>query len=439
MVLLQLSLAVLSCGKRSEGGARATGGEAFIFPRKPSTAITFLSTQMNPVEEAGRMRSSILKYFPGKVDFRPNDNSYIFRQIDSLLKSNPSESILIGALHGDLAKLQEDGALRPLDDMARLVANKAVFPALLKLSELDGKSMYYMPWMQASFVMVANKKALPFLPSGAELGTLTYEQLLEWGRNINEKTGRKAIGFPAGDKGLMHRFFQGYLYPSFTRSTIVKFRSPEAREMWTFFKGLWRFVHPGSVTYSTMSDPLRAGDIWIAWDHTARLAPALEERPNDFVAFPAPRGPMGRGYMAIVSGLAIPKKVVMPQDPELLIDYLTQPYIQALTLKETGFFPVLDTGRDRTNLPSLQALGKTVSDQSNASDSILTLAPIGLGEEGKAYDNWFMFTFSEIVLGDRDVQSVLDSSAAELQKILDKENANSWPPDVSDGRPAKIE
>jgi multiple sugar transport system substrate-binding protein len=237
----------------------------------------------------------------------------------------------------------------------------------------------------------------------------------------------------------MHRFFEGYLYPSYTGSAIVKFRSPEARDMWEYFKKLWQFAHPGSITYSTMSDPLLTGDVWIAWDHTARLAKALSERPNDFVAFPAPLGPKGRGYMAIVSGLAIPRKVKEAKDPALLMDYLTQPYIQDLALKETGFFPVLVSAPGANRPPPLLQLGKAVDDQSSSVNSILSLAPIGLGEEGKAYDNWFMYTFSEIVLGGRGVKASLDASAFELQKILDKENAKSWLPDVSEGRPVKIE
>ena len=100
--------------------------------------------------------------------------------------------------------------------------------------------------------MAANKKALPYLPKGASLNSLTYQQLQEWAANIYKKTSKKALGFPAGEKGLMHRFFQGYLYPSFTDSTLLKFRSPAAAAMWEYFKRLWSYVQPSSLVYSTM-------------------------------------------------------------------------------------------------------------------------------------------------------------------------------------------
>jgi multiple sugar transport system substrate-binding protein len=442
-VFFFMTLAVLlsSCEKKSGAAERKKKSpqSGFVFQSKPSSDITFLSTQMNPVEEAGKMRNVILKDFPGKVDFRPNDNSYLFSQVDSMLQSDPSKSILIGALHGDLVKLYEEKALRPLDDIYKGLG-KRVFPeSLMKLSRLDGEKTYYIPWMQASFVMVANKKALAYLPAGADLGKLSYDQLYRWTQNIFEKTGMRALGFPAGSKGLMHRFFQGYLYPSFTASTLLKFRSADAQDMWAYFQNQWRFVHPGSLVYSTMAEPLLTGDVWIAWDHTARLVKAFEEKPNDFVAFPAPIGPKGRGFMPVISGLGIPRNATDAKDPAILIDYLTEPVIQNRTLRETGFFPVVtsDGGNDVPRY--LQALSAAVSEQANSIDSIPTLLPIGLGERGGDYNNLFMLTFSEIVLESKNITATLNTNAAELQKMVDEENAKCWSPDISEERPCKIE
>lgn len=36
-------------------------------------SLLFLSTQLNPIEEAEKMRRVILKDYPGEVDFRPYD------------------------------------------------------------------------------------------------------------------------------------------------------------------------------------------------------------------------------------------------------------------------------------------------------------------------------------------------------------------------------
>lgn len=293
--------------------------------------------------------------------------------------------------------------------------------------------------MQASFVMVANKKALAFLPKGASLGTLTYEELAQWAKAIYDKMGKRALGFPAGEKGLMHRFFQGYLYPSFTGSTLLKFRGAEAKGMWEYFKGLWQYVHPGSLSYSTMAEPLITQDVWIAWDHTARLVKAFEETPDDFVAFPAPIGPRGRGFMPVVSGLSVPREAKAFEDQTILIDYLTQPTIQNRTLRETGFFPVIESGENRDIPQYLRELGAAVKEQADSPASIPTLLPIGLGERGNDYNRLFMLAFSGIVLEGADMQKTLDSNAAELQRIVIEKNAKCWLPDVSDERPCRLE
>ena len=71
--------------------------------------------------------------------------------------------------------------------------------------------------MQATYVMVANKKALTDLPKGADINHLSYGQLFQWAKNLQEHYGSPKLGFPAGPTGLFPRFLQGYLIPAFTR------------------------------------------------------------------------------------------------------------------------------------------------------------------------------------------------------------------------------
>ena len=41
------------------------------------------------------------------------------------------------------------------------------------LGKLGTAPQLYVPWMQASYTMVANKQALPYLPSGADINALS--------------------------------------------------------------------------------------------------------------------------------------------------------------------------------------------------------------------------------------------------------------------------
>src|SRR6202023_993601 len=152
----------------------------------------------------------------------------------------------------------------------------------------------YIPWMQASYIMVANKAALPYLPAGADINTLSYDELAGWADTIQQKTGKPLLGFPAGPQGLMHRFFEGFLYPSYTGSVVVPFRSEAAEAMWMQFASLWKSVNPNSTSYNFMQQPLLSGDVWIGFYPIARVLDALRQKPDDIVAFPRPAAPTGR-------------------------------------------------------------------------------------------------------------------------------------------------
>jgi multiple sugar transport system substrate-binding protein len=97
--------------------------------------------------------------------------------------------------------------------------------------------------MQASYIMVANKAALPYLPSGADINALSYDKLAARADTIQEKTCLSLLGFPAGPQGLTHRFFsffEGFLYPSYRRGLEA------AEAMWMQFASLWKRVNPDS-------------------------------------------------------------------------------------------------------------------------------------------------------------------------------------------------
>ena len=72
---------------------------------------------------------------------------------------------------------------------------------------------------------------------------------------------------------------------------VTKFRSAEAEAGWNMFQELWQYTNPASTSYAFMQQPLLTEEVWIAFDHVARLADAFNQKPDDFVAFPAPGRP----------------------------------------------------------------------------------------------------------------------------------------------------
>ena len=80
----------------------------------------------------------------------------------------------MGALHGELQPLLPMGALEAIDDVAANLKDRGIPNGLMELGKLGTSHQMYIPWMQATYVLVVNKKALPFLPAGADVNALTH-------------------------------------------------------------------------------------------------------------------------------------------------------------------------------------------------------------------------------------------------------------------------
>jgi len=219
-------------------------------------------------------------------------------------------------------------------------------------------------------------------------------------------------------RGLFHRFLEGYLFPSFTGGMASEFRSAEAVGMMEWTRDvLWPTMHPESINYEFMQEPLLSGEVWVAFDHTARLIEAFDSDPDQFIGFPAPAGPAGRGFMPVILGLGIPADAPNPEAGAAAIEYLTRPEVQGEVLAQLGFFPVV-AGVDFGNLPAgVQVEADTVVAQANSADALPALLPVGLGDRGGEINQIFRNAFDRIVLDGEDPAAALD---AEGDNLLDQ-------------------
>jgi multiple sugar transport system substrate-binding protein len=283
--------------------------------------------------------------------------------------------------------------------------------------------------MQATYVMAASKEALKYLPEGADVNTLTYAQLAQWAKTIADKTGQRRLGFPAGPKGLFARFLQGYLVPAYTGSMVSEFRSADAEKMWGDFKALWATVNPNSTSYDFMQEALLGGEVWIAWDHVARLKEALNNAPDQYVVFPPPAGPKGRAYMPVIAGLAIAKDAPARADAAGVIAQLLKPETQVKTAAEVGFFPVVDAKLPADLSPGIKLEADAIAKTQTAKDALVALLPVGLGDKGGEFNKVYFDTFQRIVLRGEPIRATLDAQAEALRNVLNAAKAPCWAPD----------
>ncbi|MCA8934129.1 MAG: extracellular solute-binding protein [Rhodospirillaceae bacterium] len=408
--------------------------------------VRFLSTQFAPLNEAAALRHHALDSFDGLSQFQPYDSLAV---IERLTEGVNAPVDLVAGVHGDMEALAQAGLLRPIPAITGFDPDRGIPDAIAEAARLGTDQQMYIPWMQGTYLMAADRRALAYLPVGADLERLTYDQFRVWAAAVNTANGHPMVGFPAGPRGLMPRFIQGFLYPSFTGAAITTLRSPDVGPMWEYMRQLWRNVNIRSLTYNQMHEPLLSGDVWIAWDHVARLLPAIRAEPDRFVVFPSPIGPYGRGALIVIIGLAIPTgthdvapspgdwRTMVPR-ANRLIGHLTAPDIEAGMISALGVFPIAEDSRLWPVDPSLISVADAVGIQASDVDTILGVLPPRLGGGTRALTMNYMLLFTQIVLRDADIYATSRAVAEQINSVLDQDPHPCWLPDPVTDDPCRV-
>ena len=433
---LAIGIVATACGGGSGGGtpSASPGASTAVVSSDP---FVMLSTQLNTVTESEALRTQILNGFTAaKVEFRGETAGPFADRIVAESKTKGSVGV-VGGLHGDFGALDLN-LFEDLTPLATKLKDRG-FPAeFMELGKLGTTRQIYIPWMQATYILGVNKQALQYLPSGVSVDNITYQQLTQWCKNISDQTGRKRCGLPAGPMSLLHRLIQGYMYPAYTGGLVTTYKSPEAAQLWQDLKNLWQYTNPQSLQIDFMQESMLSGEVWVGFDHVARLVKAFEGKPNDFVAAPAPKGPKGLYYMSVLAGLGIPKSSVNKSGAEAFIDYMTTPAVQSKTLTAVAFFPVIGSALPADLPPHLKIEADGVAKQAKSPDAKVALLPIGLGAKGGEFNKVQLDTFQRIVIKGEDIQKVLTEQAAILQAVMNDTKAPCWKPDPPSTGPCQV-
>ena len=418
--------------------AAAGIGYYIITQQAQPTKIIWVSTQLVPPEEQAFVKDQLLAEFTKEtgiqVEFVGSSYEDLATRLESEEGAGKVTISLIGELHGGLDYFASKGWLEDLGKFGALSGR--TFPKVLEdYSKLHGIKAY-IPWMTATYVMVINKKAFNYLPDDLTQDDImqgtskwTYDAFLAWAKRLYEETGGPKVGFPAGPKGLFVRFLHGYLYPAFTGAQVKNFDSQDAVTMWEWLKELWQYVHPSSTTWDAMADPLLKEEVWIAWDHTARIKDAIATKPDDFIVVPVPAGPKGRGFILVIAGLAVPKGAPNEDAAWKLIEYLTRPGTQVKVLQNVGFFPSVNEATGAVPEGPLKILASGVNKQLGTTDALVALIP-SLGAKGGDFKNVYITAFQRIVQNGEDIQTVISELKPQLMGLFEETGAPLPPPDV---------
>jgi len=290
-------------------------------------------------------------------------------------------------------------------------------PAFEYGTNFEGKQ-YFIPVGADVYLTIANKKALGYLPSGADLDKLTWEDFAKWSNAIakGEGEGKTVVtGIPM--KSFVYQF--GAISLSYG-ATFPDINTPEAIKAWEILVSMKDDFIPAVLNVDNCIDPMKREESWLSWMHCARAGSVYSSNETLFSVAPAPEGPAGIGSIAGVSGYGIMKDAPNKELAIKFLEFITRPDMQVKIAKGTGgFIPPVEE--------ALNYLGDDPEDEVVAKAIMVLSKGRVSGVPGGDYQDWgavkkvFDDVFVEMVLnGDGTVDAALLNEAQAKLDALKK-------------------
>jgi multiple sugar transport system substrate-binding protein len=268
---------------------------------------------------------------------------------------------------------------------------------------------YFVPVGADVYLTIANKKALNYLPSGAELDKLTWEDFAKWSNAIakGEGEGKTVVtGIPM--KSFIYQF--GAISLSYG-GTFPDINTPEAIKAWEILVSMKDDFIPAVLNIDNCIDPMKRQESWLSWMHCARAGSVYLSNETLYSVAPAPEGPAGIGSIAGVSGYGVMKGAPHKELAIKFIEYITRPDMQVKIAKGTGGFipPVEEALNYLGDDPEDEVVSKAVM---VLSKGIVSGVPSGEYQDWGAVKKVFDDVFVAMVLnGDGTVDTALLNEA----------------------------
>ena len=390
-------------------------------PAEGSKTLVFSSRLFSPPREQEFFINEIIKPFEEEhgvtVNFQILDDDTLLERAEVQQTTDHITTDIVAAHNGRMSEWIEAGYVEDLTELVASWDDRHFSEAFNQDTNMDG-SQYFLPVGADVYLLLANNKALPYLPDGADVDAMTWEQYAEWGNAIaaGEGEGKVCItGIPS--KSWIYMFGGSALSYG---AGFPDINSPEAADAWAIWASMGDAFIPSVLNIESCVDPMMREESWLTVFHNARAGQVFASNETQFTLGPAPAGPSGIGSIAGVSGYAVMKG---SENYDLAVDfleYLTRPDIQVKIAKGTGGF-----------IPPVQEAIDYLGDE--AIDEVINKAVLVLnngvvsGVPGGDYQDWgavkqvFDDVFVDMVLnGDGTVDQARLDAAAEALIALEK-------------------
>jgi multiple sugar transport system substrate-binding protein len=281
----------------------------------------------------------------------------------------------------------------------------------------DGKQ-YFLPVGADVYLLLANNKALDYLPDGVDLNAITWEQYAEWAVAVAEGEGEGKVcitGIPS--KSWIYMFGGTALSYGAGFPDANSAGAADAWKVWETIGKANGFV-PSVLNIDSCVDPMMREESWLTVFHNARAGQVFASNETQFTLAPAPTGPTGTGTIAGVSGYAIMKGSANYDLAVSFLEYLTRPDIQVKIAKGTGgFIPPVQEAIDFLGNEAIdEVINKAVLVLENG---VVSGVPAGNYQDWGAVKACFDDVFEDTILAGADVdQARLDTAQQCIDDLL---------------------
>ena len=387
----------------------------------PAKTLVFSSRLFSPPREQEFFINEIIKPFEEEngvtVNFQILDDDSLLERAQIQQETGHVTTDIVCAHNGKMPDWLDAGYVEDLTPLVESWTDRHFSTAFESDTNRDGKQ-YFLPVGADVYLLLANNKALPYLPDGVDLDAITWEQYAQWAVNIAEGEGEGKVcitGIPM--KSWVYMFGGSALSYG---AGFPDANSAEAAEAWKIWETIGKangFV-PTVMNVDSCVDPMMREEAWLTVFHNARAGQVYSSNETQFTLAPAPSGPAGIGSIAGVSGYAIMKDAPNYDLAVDFLEYITRPDIQVKIAKGTGgFIPPVQEAIDYVGKEAIdEVISKAVLVLNNG---IVSGVPAYLYQDWGSVKQCFDDVFEDTIVAGNDVtQERLDQAQECVDGLL---------------------
>lgn len=201
---------------------------------------------------------------------------------------------------------------------------------------VDGRR-YFVPLQADVYLLIANKKALPYLEKlGYDVNDLTWKQLADWCNAIKKETGAPRYVFPAL-AGKFTAYETNAIQLAHGATYVPSFNKPADKAAFDIIASMREAILPSSPTIDFPTKALASEEAWITVFHQAYANTSYSQAPDKFIVAPVPKGEDGyRGTIIGGHGIGIVARSKRQAEAKKFVEFMLSSDVMYSVMSKTG-------------------------------------------------------------------------------------------------------